>query len=222
MIHLLNVLLESTGIILLLVYVGITLVVTEFLVKARGLAGIIGLVAFGLYFYAVEGNVSLWMIGLFVIGLFMMIIDGKFVQDGTMAAIGIVLMLIGLVLPTGDLLLGTGVACALVLGLLSSFLSLRILPKRDMWEKLTLRDRFTKETGYSSMNQTYSTLVGQQGTTITDMRPSGTIEIDGNRYSAITNASWVKKNSLIEVESVNGTRILVKAVTGTPSNAKDA
>lgn len=206
----LNVLLDSTAVILVLVYIGMGLLVTEFLVKARGIAGVVGIVSLSLYFYSAEGNVSIWMIGLFIIGLMMMIVDGKFIQDGTMASIGIVFMLVGLVFPTNDLLLGTGVACALVLGILTSFLSLRMLPKRDMWEKLTSRDRFTRETGYSSMNQTYSALVGQKGTALTDMRPSGTIEIDGKRYSAITNGTWVKKNSIIEVVSVDGTRILIK------------
>lgn len=200
----------AVGVILLLVYVGMAMLVSEFLVKARGIAGVIGLASMSAYFYASAASVSLWMIGLFILGLVLMIVDGKFVQDGTLAAIGIVLMVIGLVLPTNDLLLGTGVAFALILGLLSSFLSLRILPKRDMWEKLTLRDRFTSETGYSSMNQTYGALVGQKGIALTDMRPSGTIEIDGKRYSAITNGSWLVKGSPIQVESVNGTRILVK------------
>lgn len=208
----LHVWLESAGVILLLVYIGMALIVTEFLVKTRGVAGIIGLISLCLYFYAVEGGTSAWMIGLFVIGLLLMIVDGKFIQDGTLATIGLVLMLLGLVFPTNDLLLGAGVASALVLGIMTSFLSLRIFPKRDMWEKLTLRDRLTRETGYSSMNETYSALVGQQGKAMTDMRPSGTIEIDNKRYSAITNGTWVKKNALIEVESVNGTRILVKEV----------
>lgn len=202
-------LLGSTAVILLLVYVGMTLIVTEFLVKVKGIAGLVGLVCLVVYFYATAENLSLWMIGLFFIGLTMMVIDGKFVQDGTMAAIGIVLMLIGLVMPTNDLLLGTGVACALILGFLSSLLSFRFFPKRDIWEKLTLRDRFTRETGYSSMNETYASLVGKKGIALTDMRPSGTIQIDGKRYSAISNGSWVEKGSSVKVESVNGTRIMI-------------
>jgi membrane-bound ClpP family serine protease len=152
------------------------------------------------------------MVGLFVVGLTMMIVDGKFVQDGTMAAIGVLLMLVGLVMPTNDFLLGTGVACALILGLLSSLLSFRFLPKRDIWEKLTLRDRFTSEAGYSSINVTYQSLVGQKGRTLTDMRPSGTIEVGGKTYSAVTNGTWLKKGSPVKVESVNGTRIMVVEV----------
>lgn len=205
-----HMLLDSTAIILLLVYIGMTLIVTEFLVKVKGIAGFIGLVSLAVYFFATSENVSLWMVVLFIIGLTLMVVDGKLVQDGTMAAIGLVLMLIGLVMPTNDVLLGTGVACALILGFLTSLLSFRFFPKRDIWEKLTLRDRLTSETGYSSMNETYRDLVGKEGEALTDMRPSGTIQIDGKRYSAITNGSWVKKGSAVEVESVSGTRIMVR------------
>lgn len=209
---LLNALLASTGGIILLVFLGMALIAMEFLVKARGIAGVIGFIALMLYFIGVQGNVSTWMIGLFFIGLLLLIVDGKFLQDGTLAAIGLVFMLIGLVVPTDDLLLGVGVVSALLLGLIASFLSLRFLPKRDMWEKLTLRDRLTAETGYRSMNQAYSALVGRQGTALTDMRPSGTIEIDSKRYSAVSDGSWVKKGSPIKVQAVSGTRILVEAV----------
>lgn len=188
------------------------LIVTEFLVKTKGLAGLIGLASLATYFYMTSASVSFWMIGLFLIGLAMMIVDGKLMQDGTLAAIGLVMMLIGLILPTNDLLLGTGVAFALILGILTSFLSLRLLPKRDMWEKLTLRDRFTSETGYSSMNQTYAVLVGRSGRALTDMRPSGTIDIDGQRYSAVSDGTWVEKGSSVEVESVSGTRIMVRKI----------
>jgi len=205
-------LLDSTAVILLLVYVGMALIATEFFVKARGIAGLLGLVSMVLYFTAAVEHLSLWMVGLFVVGLTMMIVDGKFVQDGTMAAIGVLLMLVGLVMPTNDFLLGTGVACALILGLLSSLLSFRFLPKRDIWEKLTLRDRFTSEAGYSSINVTYQSLVGQKGRTLTDMRPSGTIEVGGKTYSAVTNGTWLKKGSKVKVESVNGTRIMVVEV----------
>lgn len=201
----------STGFLLLFAYIGMTLVLTEFMVKARGVAGLTGLAAFSLYFYAVAGNLSFWMIGLFVVGLLLLVVDGKLLQDGTLATTGAVFMVIGLVAPTNDLLLGVGVACALILGFLTSLLSFRVLPKRDMWEKLTLRDRFTSEIGYSTMNAAYKELVGRSGKALTDMRPSGTIEIDGKRYSAVTDGVWMEKGSIVEVTSVDGTRIMVAA-----------
>lgn len=210
----------NTSVVLLLVFVGMALILTEFLVKARGLAGLIGLLALAAYFYMTAAGVTFWMIGLFLIGLTLMIVDGKLMQDGTLATVGLVLMLCGLVFPMNDIWLGTGVAFALILGILMSFLSLRLLPKRDMWEKLTLRDRFTSETGYSSMNQTHAALVGRSGRALTDMRPSGTIDIDGKRYSAVSDGTWVAKGSLVEVDSVSGTRILVRKIEGANQKPK--
>lgn len=210
MVEMLSLLTETTGGLLLLIYVGIALIAAEFFVKARGIAGLTGLISLGIYFYGTSANVSLWMIALFVTSVVLIVIDGKFVQDGTLATIGLVLMIISLVLPTRDVWLGAGVVCALLLGLLTSLLSFRLLPKRDLWERLTLRDRLTKESGYRSMNTAYERLVGKEGKALTDMRPSGTIEIDGERYSAVSDGTWVKKDSRIKVESVSGTRILVR------------
>ena len=175
-------LLDSTAVILLLVYVGMALIATEFFVKARGIAGSLGLVSMVLYFTAAVEHLSLWMVGLFVVGLTMMIVDGKFVQDGTMAAIGVLLMLVGLVMPNGQIPAGDRSGVCVNPRFVVEFAVVSLLAEKRYWEKLTLRDRFTSEAGYSSINVTYQSLVGQKGRTLTDMRPSGTIEVGGKTY----------------------------------------
>lgn len=47
---------------------------------------------------------------------------------------------------------------------------------------------------------------------MTDFRPTGTIDIEGNPYSATSGGRWIKADTEVEVVSVDGTRILVKAV----------
>lgn len=207
----LEVLTGTTWGILLLAFIGMALIVTEFLVKTKGIAGVIGLGSLAMYFYGTTGNsdYSSWMLGLFVIGLLLMVVDGKLIQDGTLATVGVVLMLIAMVVPTNDLALGAGVACAVILGLLTSMLSFRIFPKRDMWERMTLRDRLTKEKGYSTINESFTSLVGKRGVVTSTLRPSGIIEVEGKRYDAISNGTWVQQGTAIEVVSVDGTRILV-------------
>lgn len=60
------------------------------------------------------------------------------------------------------------------------------------------------------MNEAYQALVGKEGETVTDLRPVGTVRIDNSEYSAISNAQFIKKGTKVEVEQVDGTRILVK------------
>lgn len=194
----------------LIVFLAGMFLVTEFMVKSRGLAGIAGLGLLVFYSTLQNPEMNLWMIGILLIGLMMLVLDGKFIQDGTLAAIGLVLMLIGLVIPTGDWMVGTVVGAMWIFGILCGFLSLKVLPRRDMWERMVLKSTLTREEGYSSINSKYRDLVGKKGVTVTDLRPTGTIEIEGDHYSGVSNGMWVKKDTPLQVISVDGTRILVE------------
>ena len=52
-------------------------------------------------------------------------------------------------------------------------------------------------------------LIGMKGTTVTPLRPSGIILIDGKRYSVETQATFVERNSEVTVVAVDGTKITV-------------
>jgi membrane-bound serine protease (ClpP class) len=51
--------------------------------------------------------------------------------------------------------------------------------------------------------------VGQTGTAITLLRPSGKADIDGQRYDVVTQGDFVPKGSRIRVATIKGTRIVV-------------
>ncbi|MDR6226519.1 NfeD family protein [Desmospora profundinema] len=204
----------------LIVFLAGMLLVTEFLVKARGLAGISGLVLLGLYAFAQNPTWNTWSIGLLVVGLLLLLLDGKLIQDGTIAGIGLIFMLIGLVVPTGDWLTGTVVGFMWFMGIGMGFFSLKVLPRRDVWDRIVLKSALTRETGYSSVNERYRDLIGKEAVTLTDFRPSGTIELEGARYSAISRGMWIKKDTRVQVVSVDGTRILVDEVSDEKRESK--
>ncbi len=195
-----------------LVFFGAMFFFSEFLVKARGIAGLIGVVLLTWYFYGQSENGGIWMIVFAIIGAVFIILDGKLLQDGTLAGLGLLMLLIGLVIPTGSVTFGLIVAVGWITGLLLSFLSLKILPKRDMWERIVLRDSLTKEEGYRSVSDKHLQLVGKTGVTLTDMRPSGTIEIDHQPYSADSGGQWISKGTPVRVVAVDGTKILIEPI----------
>ncbi|MCM8529292.1 MAG: hypothetical protein NE327_22405 [Lentisphaeraceae bacterium] len=55
-------------------------------------------------------------------------------------------------------------------------------------------------------------LEGKTGVTLTDMRPSGLIEIDGERYDAATKGEYVEKGSQIKVLSVEADHIYIREI----------
>lgn len=53
-------------------------------------------------------------------------------------------------------------------------------------------------------------LDGKTGITLTDMRPSGLIEIEGKRYDAATKGEYVEKGSKIRILSVEADHVYIR------------
>ncbi|TMW73817.1 NfeD family protein [Alteribacter natronophilus] len=202
--------LESATIGFLVVFLGTLFVFGEIMVRAKGLFGILGIAIMSLYFsYHLSPDLGMWVVLLYVIGLTLIIFDGKVTTDGTIAVVGVLLMILGLSLPTPGIVYGTLVAFALILAVPTSFLFTKVFPSRNLWDKMTLKDKLGDEEGYNSMNESYKDLVGKTGVTKTPFRPTGTIEVEGKLYSATSDNQWIKADEKIKVISVDGTRIVV-------------
>lgn len=130
------------------VYIGTLLLFGEFLVKAKGIFAIIGVGFIATYFsyHLVEG-MGIWITILFGIGLLLMIIDGNFISDGTLAIFGLLIMVLGIAIPAPTITYGFLVATAAILGSASSVIFLKIFPSRNMWGKIALKDRLSTEDG---------------------------------------------------------------------------
>ncbi|SER69174.1 NfeD family protein [Salipaludibacillus aurantiacus] len=192
------------------VFIATLFIFGEVMVRVKGLFGIIGIVIMAIYFsYHLTAADSLWVVVLYLIGLSLIIFDGKVTTDGTIAAIGILFMVLGLALPAPGITYGVLVAMAFILAAPASYLFTKVFPKRNMWDKMLLKDKLSSEHGYNSMNETYQDLVGKTGLTKTPFRPIGTIEVDGKLYSATADNQWLKEDTKVKIISVDGTRIVV-------------
>lgn len=187
--------------------------VGEMLVKAKGIFGIIGIALITTYFlFHHSGENFIWIVGLYVVGLLLVFLDGKFINDGTVAVIGVILMSAAVAIPAPSILYGVLSAFGLIFGGILSPLLLKVLPSREMWSKVALKDRLTSEKGYNSINSSYLSLVGKKGKTITPFRPVGTIEIEGTHYSALSDGEWIESGIDIFVVKVDGTKIVIQKV----------
>lgn len=185
----------------------------EILVNARGGFGILGIGFMTVYFTVYMQTNSLAMIiAIYIIGILLIVIDGKVVNDGTLATLGAASMLLSVGLAADSVSAGLYAIIGVIIGGAASFLFLKAFKQRDMWSKLALKDQLTKEAGYISMNVDYEQLVGETGVTLNDLRPVGTVQIGTKTYSAVSNGQWVPKDTTITVVKVDGTRILVEKV----------
>lgn len=210
-------LIEMSWLGFFIVGLGTMFLIGELLVNMRGVFAILGIIFITVYFYAYLNEPADFaiLLTIYFIGLILILIDGKILNDGTLAVLGLVGMILSVVIAAPDIYAGLYAVIGIVVGGAVSFTFLKVFKRRDMWSKITLKDRLTNEAGYSSINEEYEDLVNKTGVTMTDLRPVGTIRIDDKEYSAISNAQWIEKGSEVLVEQVDGTRILVKKIEAT-------
>ncbi|WP_318036077.1 NfeD family protein [Halobacillus salinarum] len=204
-------LLSYDWVVLFITLLGTMFLLGELLVNMRGVFALVGLGFITVYFSSyLAPHMMIIMMLLYFLGLVMIIIDGKLLNDGTLSLIGIVLMLVAVGLSSPNWVAGLYSIIGVILGAAASLLFLKVFKHREMWSKLALMDALTSEMGYNSMKESYAALMDKQGIALTDMRPVGTIRIEDDEYSAVSNGQWIAKGDEIKVVSVDGTKILVK------------
>jgi membrane-bound ClpP family serine protease len=193
------------------IFVASLLLAGEFLVNGRGVLGVIGFAMYFLFlYYHLSDDSPYWLIGVLVVGVLFTLIDGFLIANGSVGFIGLIFIMLSLAIPSPTFSYGLGVCVSFWLGLFASLLLLKFFPARAFWKKLALIDRASHDAGYSTLKSSKLDLVGKEGQTLSILRPVGTIEIEGERYSAITNGEWVEMGVTVVVTAVDGTKIVVK------------
>lgn len=195
----------------LALFFGTLFILGEIFVNMRGIFGVLGLGFITVYFTVyTETNSVLLMFIIYFLGILLIIIDGKVINDGTLATIGLVLMIVAVAMPQPTIANGLYAVISIIAGAFSSLVFLKVFKRREMWTKIALVDRLTKEEGYNSLSAEYEALLGEEGVALTDFRPSGTIEINKKHYSAVSGGRWIKKGTPIKVVAVDGTSVRIE------------
>lgn len=204
----------------LLMSIGFLGLLVELRSPGWGIAGSIGLISLALFFgshYIVQlagiGELILFTVGLVLLILEVFVIPGF----GIAGISGIVLIvaslflsLVGRLPHPGDLetaLLSMG--GALAIAITGGFLAVKFLPRTTMYRKLVLDAEENTHEGYLS-SETNSNLAGKRGTALSDLRPAGKAEIDGQRCDVVTEGDYIAKGTAIYVTEVRGSRVVVR------------
>src|SRR5690625_2289465 len=147
----------------IIVGLGTMFLIGELLVNMRGVFAIFGVIFITVYFYAYLNEPASFMVllAIYFIGLILILIDGKLLNDGTLAVLGLVAMVLAVVIAAPDIYTGIYAVIGVIVGIAISFSFLKVFKRREMWGKIALKDRLTKEEGYSSINKEYEQLVNK-------------------------------------------------------------
>jgi membrane-bound serine protease (ClpP class) len=215
-----------SGILLLIIFAGI-----YFEFKAPGTFLPIGIALFGAVFYFaplyLEGLAANWEILLFVIGVILIIIE-IFVTPGSfiIGAAGILFTVTGLALalvrnivfdftfvPKGALsfaFLLVTVAMALPLIFMVAFG--QSIFSSPFFRRISDVGELKNSKGFSIKDKAIEALLGATGTAVTNLRPAGSVVINGERYNSVTDGGFIEKGDAVKVIKVQSQHLVVTKI----------
>jgi membrane-bound ClpP family serine protease len=206
-----GVLLNPIFITLLLTVAGVGIVLELFSAKF-GFLGFISLVALIIFFYGhfQAGLANHGTIALFVIGIILIFLE-LFLPGAISGTLGVASLLTSLFLAgENSLQMGISLVIALFISVLVFFLMVKVLNKKViLFNRMILFDSARKEDGYVS-NSNRADLLGVEGTTLTILRPAGTVIINEERIDVVSEGGFIPKNTKVKVVKVEGARIVVR------------
>lgn len=209
----LGTMLASPMVIAILLVLGIGGIIIEFFTPGFGVPGAVGLLALALLagttlIATPAGIVDVLLI---VAGVILIVVD-VFLLPGTFVA-----ALLGLGAITAAVIRIFQSEAVAVLGWTALFGSallaalLWLFPRTRLASRLMLDTRLVTadaQTGGSS-GSAYTELLGQSGTSTSDLRPAGVARIGGNRLDVVTQGDFIPVGSSIVVLRIEGNRIIV-------------
>ena len=163
-----------------------------------------------------EDTLLVWGLGLLAASLLLIIIEVLVPSAGLIALTAAGTAIAGIVcLFQYDPFWGVmGILAMIVLGPLSFAFALRVLPSTPFGRKM-LGEKPPEVVERERLDalrerETRMALVGAEGVVKTDLRPVGTVEIDGTRYPAISEGPLIRAGSRVRVVAADMNQVKVR------------
>jgi membrane-bound serine protease (ClpP class) len=212
----------------LLLLVGMVCVYIEFKTPGFGLPGIVGIIAFAIYFLGgyVAGLSGIEWVAVFVLGLTLLVLE-LFVFPGTivLGLSGALLLVVSLVMATVDFYpgmpaipslpmlelplmnLGIAMAGAIVIGALIA----RFLPQVPMVGGMISQSASGSQT-VTALEQRHSARLGSEGVAISPLRPGGKAQFGDELVDVVTQGEMIGKGTRIRIVGHSAAEAVVEAV----------
>ena len=198
---------------LLLVVIFLSILV-EIKTGGTGIGALLGLIAAAVFWGSsyVKGLVSLYQIAIFIVGVIFIIIEILTPTVGLLAGIGVVAIFYSLILAMGgDINAIYMMVISLVIAIIIFAIIIKKLPSSKLWKKIILTNTSSTEQGYVS-SVDYSQYLNKEGIVLTELRPSGSVEIDGVPVDVVSEGKFISKGEKVRVVKIEGMRIIVRKV----------
>lgn len=196
---------------ILLSIAGLGLVV-ELYSPGFGVPGTMALSALLLFFFGhlIAGLAGYETLILFIIGLGLIVLE-FFIAGGIAGVLGSVAIVVSIILAGANpMFMAYSVLIAIAVAVSGMVIIMKFFGRRlHLLNKMVLMDSTDTESGYVS-NVNRVDLLGKKASTITPLRPSGTIEMEGERIDVVSQGSYIDKGKHVIIVKVEGSRIVVR------------
>lgn len=151
--------------------------------------------------------ISMIVLGVFLLALEVFVVPGF----GVSGILGMATLITGIFLVTDSVLEGVlyTIGSLIVLGIIT-YLSFRSPRTRRLWQRFSLRTQQTANGGYVGPKVQSETYIGRTGISLTQLRPAGTGNFNGEYLDVVTEGGYIGHGTAIKVIAVEGTRIVVR------------
>ena len=147
------------------------------------------------------GGFQLLGIIVLVIGILCMVAEIFIPSFGVAGGVGFLAMTVGIIMMAQNFAQGLlYFAIMLVISVLFLILGYHFIGS----SKIALKNNLNED-----ILPDYQRLIGKRGRSVTPLRPSGTIELEGERYDVLTKGEFIGANETVEVAAVENNRIFV-------------
>ena len=201
----------ATSILLTVGFIGI---IVEIFTSGFGIAGAISLISFGLYFGgALLAGYSSWIvIVLFIIGLILLLIEVFVPGFGVPGILGIISVIASIMMSSSSLEQAIiSLFISLILTMIAGILLIKFGPRNKLFNRITLSTSLNKENGFVT-SENFKNYIGKIGITLTPLRPSGSVEVEGKKLDVVSENMYIEKDQRIKIIKVEGNRIIVQKI----------
>jgi membrane-bound serine protease (ClpP class) len=197
----------------ILLAIGVIGILIELLHPGVALPGIVGGVSLLAYFAGswLSGNGSSVALLLLIAGLLLLVAEIILIPGSTVVGLlGLASILGSIYLQYGDQF-WTVAGVGATIGGLGLGVVLWLLPQSSLTKRFFLQTSLAGGSA-SSSDQIVPNLVGRFGVTITNLRPSGMANIEGERLDVVSDGEFIDVGAKVQVLSIEGRRVLVKEI----------
>ncbi|KZZ85981.1 NfeD family protein [Bacillus sp. SJS] len=198
-------------ILLTIAFLGLLL---ELYTPGFGVFGFLGLSALFLFFF---GHLAAGLAGLdavlfFIAGIILLIAE-IFLPGGIIGLAGAGAVGYSLIISADNpSWMGVSIGIAAAVCIIASILLTKVFGKKmKFFKKFILNDAVDTKSGYIS-NRSRVELIGKNGICLTALRPTGTVEIDGERVDAVSEGTFTEKGRRVKVVKTEGIRVVVRKI----------